>query len=364
MTSPCADGARPRPRARRPGRRHRRRPRRCGARRRAASRPATTWWASAPIRREPRPRGRSCCRACRCWSRTRWRGRAISSSSRCPTTCSATLPGPVLDLIACGALHARQVVAHTSGRHGLNVLGPVARAGAITLAVHPAQTFGGTAADLPRLPGVAYGVTALGRHWPVAEWLVAELGGTPVAVPEELRPLWHAGLAHGANHLVTLVASALDIVRATGASDPVRRAAAAAVGGSGAHARAGRRGPDRTGRPRRRRRRRRTSAGDRRARARRSRTLYRELARATAAPAGRSGPRALARPWQPPRRPSAELPTIVRPARARAAPGMTVLGNRREAALQHARRSASRSPRAARSWPASARSCAVPSPSS
>jgi predicted short-subunit dehydrogenase-like oxidoreductase (DUF2520 family) len=128
--------------------------------------------------------------------------------------------GPVLDLIACGALHPRQVVAHTSGRHGLNVLGPVARAGAITLAVHPAQTFGGTADDLPRLPGVAYGVTALGRHWPVAEWLVAQLGGTPVAVPEELRPLWHAGLAHGANHLVTLVASALDIVRATGASDP------------------------------------------------------------------------------------------------------------------------------------------------
>jgi predicted short-subunit dehydrogenase-like oxidoreductase (DUF2520 family) len=128
--------------------------------------------------------------------------------------------GPVLDLIACGALRGRQVVAHTSGRHGLGVLGPVARAGAITMAVHPAQTFGGTAADLPRLSGVSYGVTALGRHWPVAEWLVAELGGKPVAVPEELRPLWHAGLAHGANHLVTLVASALDIVRATGASDP------------------------------------------------------------------------------------------------------------------------------------------------
>ncbi len=81
--------------------------------------------------------------------------------------------GPVLDLVACGALRGRQVVAHTSGRYGLDVLGPVARAGAITLAVHPAQTFGGTADDLPRLPGVAYGVTALGRHWPVAEWLVA-----------------------------------------------------------------------------------------------------------------------------------------------------------------------------------------------
>ena len=97
---------------------------------------------------------------------------------------------------------------------------PWPRTGAITMAVHPAQTFGGTAADLPRLAGVAYGVTALGRHWPLAEWLVGDLGGTPVAVPEELRPLWHAGLSHGANHLVTLVASALDVIRATGASDP------------------------------------------------------------------------------------------------------------------------------------------------
>ncbi len=128
--------------------------------------------------------------------------------------------GPVPDLVASGAIRPNHVVVHTSGRHGLAVLDAAARVGAITLAVHPAQTFGGTAADLPRLPGVAYGVTALGRHWAAAEWLVGELRGTPVAVPEELRPLWHAGLAHGANHLVTLVASALDVVRATGASDP------------------------------------------------------------------------------------------------------------------------------------------------
>jgi predicted short-subunit dehydrogenase-like oxidoreductase (DUF2520 family) len=128
--------------------------------------------------------------------------------------------GPVADLVATGAIHAGQVVAHTSGRHGLAVLESASRVGAITMAVHPAQTFGGTAADLPRLPGVSYGVTALGRHWVLAEWLVEELKGTAVSVPEELRPLWHAGLAHGANHLVTLVASALDIVRATGASDP------------------------------------------------------------------------------------------------------------------------------------------------
>jgi predicted short-subunit dehydrogenase-like oxidoreductase (DUF2520 family) len=128
--------------------------------------------------------------------------------------------GPVADLVATGAIHTGQVIAHTSGRHGLTVLESAARAGAITMAVHPAQTFGGTAADLARLEGVSYGVTALGRHWVLAEWLVEELRGTAVSVPEELRPLWHAGLAHGANHLVTLVTSALEVIRATGASDP------------------------------------------------------------------------------------------------------------------------------------------------
>ena len=128
--------------------------------------------------------------------------------------------GPVADLVATGAIHPGQVIAHTSGRHGLAVLESAARAGAITMAVHPAQTFGGTAADLPRLADVSYGVTALGRHWALAEWLIEELRGTAVSVPEELRPLWHAGLAHGANHLVTLVTSALDVIRATGASDP------------------------------------------------------------------------------------------------------------------------------------------------
>jgi len=119
-----------------------------------------------------------------------------------------------------GALHEGQAVVHTSGRHGLAVLDAAAAAGAIPLALHPAMTFQGTADDVERLAGTHFGVTARGRHWALAEQLVAALGGHPVSVPEELRPLWHAGLAHGANHLVTLVSSALEVIRATGASDP------------------------------------------------------------------------------------------------------------------------------------------------
>ncbi len=39
-------------------------------------------------------------------------------------------------------------------------------------------------------------------------------------MPEDKRTLYHAGLAHGANHLVTLVAQAMDLLRESGATDP------------------------------------------------------------------------------------------------------------------------------------------------
>jgi predicted short-subunit dehydrogenase-like oxidoreductase (DUF2520 family) len=119
-----------------------------------------------------------------------------------------------------GALHRGQLVVHTSGRHGLAVLGPARAVGARVAAMHPAMTFTGTAVDLERLPGTVFGLTADGSERPVVESLVADLGGTPMWVPEEMRTLYHAGLAHGANHLVTLVTEAMEILSAAGAADP------------------------------------------------------------------------------------------------------------------------------------------------
>jgi predicted short-subunit dehydrogenase-like oxidoreductase (DUF2520 family) len=51
---------------------------------------------------------------------------------------------------------------------------------------------------------------------PIAQALVVEMGAEPVVVAEEARPLYHAALAHGANHLVTLVAQSLDLLRRAG----------------------------------------------------------------------------------------------------------------------------------------------------
>lgn len=119
-----------------------------------------------------------------------------------------------------GAFRRGQFVAHTSGRHGLDVLLPATRQGALPLALHPVMTFAGGAEDAERLVGTSFGVTAPDELRAVGEALVVEMGGEPVFVPEEARVLYHAALAWGANYLTTLVTTAADLLRLTGAERP------------------------------------------------------------------------------------------------------------------------------------------------
>ena len=130
------------------------------------------------------------------------------------------LANVVATLVGAGAIRRGQIVVHTSGRHGLAVLEPARGVGARVIAMHPAMTFTGTPLDLTRLAGCVFGITALGEERAVAEELVDDLGGRTMHVPEDRRTLYHAGLAHGANHLVTLVAQAKELLAAAGADDP------------------------------------------------------------------------------------------------------------------------------------------------
>jgi predicted short-subunit dehydrogenase-like oxidoreductase (DUF2520 family) len=132
------------------------------------------------------------------------------------------LPGLVQGLSDTDAWQAGQIVVHTSGRFGVQVLEPAAAHHVIGLALHPAMTFSGTPVDLERLAGCCFGVTAPDAARPVAEALVVEMGAEPVWVAESDRPRYHAALAHGANHLVTLVAQALQVLRGAGVEAPDR----------------------------------------------------------------------------------------------------------------------------------------------
>jgi len=132
------------------------------------------------------------------------------------------LAGLVSGLAATGVPLAGRLLVHASGRHGLAVLAPAVREGALPLALHPVMTFTGRADDLDRLAGVSFGVTAPAALLPVAQALVVEMGGEPVIIEEASRELYHVALAGAANHLVTLVVQAAELLAAAGAADPAR----------------------------------------------------------------------------------------------------------------------------------------------
>jgi len=129
------------------------------------------------------------------------------------------LPGLVRGLAAAGSFRAGQIVVHTSGAHGVSVLAPAVEHGVLPLALHPVMTFTGRTEDVARLAACSVGVTATAGDeaaWSVGEALVVEMGAEPVRVPEEVRPLYHTALAHGANHLVTLVRDCVETLERAG----------------------------------------------------------------------------------------------------------------------------------------------------
>lgn len=122
----------------------------------------------------------------------------------------AVLPQVIADIEATGALRPNTLVAHTAGALGVAVLDPLTRLGALPLALHPAMTFVGGPEDTTRLNQACFGVTAADEvGYAIAASLVLEMGGEPVRIAEADRVLYHAALAHGANHLVTLICDAV-----------------------------------------------------------------------------------------------------------------------------------------------------------
>lgn len=136
------------------------------------------------------------------------------------TVPDSELIGLVNGLAATGALRRGTIVAHTSGVNGVAVLAPLAAQGCVPLAIHPAMTFTGSDEDIARLSETCFGITAADEiGYAIAQALVLEIGGEPFGVREEARTLYHAALAHGSNHVVTLIADAAVALRAALSGD-------------------------------------------------------------------------------------------------------------------------------------------------
>src|ERR1700691_2755239 len=129
-----------------------------------------------------------------------------------PVVERATLVG---GLAATSAVRPGTIVAHTSGFNGVDVLAPLSAQDCIPLAIHPAMTFTGSDEDISRLPDTCFGITAADEvGYAIAQSLVLEMGGEPFCVREDARVLYHAALAHAGNHIVAVLADALEALRA------------------------------------------------------------------------------------------------------------------------------------------------------
>lgn len=117
-------------------------------------------------------------------------------------------------LAATAAVRPGTIIAHTSGANGIGILEPLAKIGCLPLAIHPVMTFTGGRDDIDRLANACFGITAGDETgYAIGTALVLEMGGEPIRVREDARTLYHAALAHGCNHAVTLVLDAIDALR-------------------------------------------------------------------------------------------------------------------------------------------------------
>lgn len=127
----------------------------------------------------------------------------------------AELPAAIAQIASCPGLRPSTLVAHTAGAHGVGILDPITARGALPLALHPAMTFVGSADDTVRLHRACFGITAADAIGDaIGASLVMEMGGEPVRIPEAHRTLYHAALAHGANHLIALISDAVAALNA------------------------------------------------------------------------------------------------------------------------------------------------------
>jgi predicted short-subunit dehydrogenase-like oxidoreductase (DUF2520 family) len=131
----------------------------------------------------------------------------------------------VVKLIAeSSTLQKGTLVIHTSGAMGVDVLDPLQKNGALTLAMHPIMTFSAepvkwlkgnllnkTNYQLPitNIQGCYWGLDGKGKALQLGKKLVKDLGGNPVQVSKEGRILYHTAASISSNFLVTLIDFAL-----------------------------------------------------------------------------------------------------------------------------------------------------------
>lgn len=111
-------------------------------------------------------------------------------------------------------------VVHCSGALSSSVLESARRQGAQVGSFHPLQTFSGAVNDADLIPGSTIGIEAGPPLDDVLVDLAVTIGGHPLRLTAESKPLYHAAAVMASNYVVTLMALAADLCSEFGVNRP------------------------------------------------------------------------------------------------------------------------------------------------
>jgi predicted short-subunit dehydrogenase-like oxidoreductase (DUF2520 family) len=98
-----------------------------------------------------------------------------------------------------------QFALHTSGNVGAEVLYPLSDHGTSCGAMHPLQTLAGNPDDLSALRGAAFAISGDKSAVAWAQRIVHAIGGEPLQISAERRPLYHAAAVMASNYVTALM---------------------------------------------------------------------------------------------------------------------------------------------------------------
>lgn len=119
------------------------------------------------------------------------------------------------------------VALHTCGSRGPEALIALKERGTSRGTFHPLQTISTPEQGVADLPGSSFGITADG---PALDWaleICTLLRGTPLIIPAEARPLYHAAAVMASNYIVTMIDAAIVLLQQSGVSEEQARSALA-----------------------------------------------------------------------------------------------------------------------------------------
>jgi predicted short-subunit dehydrogenase-like oxidoreductase (DUF2520 family) len=119
-------------------------------------------------------------------------------------------------LATAGALRPGQVVMHTCGLHGSDLLAPARRAGAAVASLHPLHSFARPARSLRTVRGCTCAIEGDRRAVSAARRLARAVGGRPLPVDRPRKALYHASAVLASNDLVALFGAGIRLLRSAG----------------------------------------------------------------------------------------------------------------------------------------------------